>query len=533
MFRFGILLLVGLLCAPVDAVARFVLLDAIFDDKTLWDPLDRRGARYDEPILGPYDFGYEYVDTDGGTDHSVHLMDLVLDGAHRLTWSFKNQVEVSDGRLRVSFELLGDGDAYDVIIDGPDHRELPYFRLILADNGAILSLDGNSPTPVVRGAWTSITTIAVEVDFDLDFGTYDLAIDGVTVVSSESFGSLDYGISQIHIGHMDDGDLNGALEIDNLFVEWRPGTATPLLLADFDAEPVGAPIGTGGAALGQPVRVHACVPTVETGGFPSPSLRVADESTTIAGSARFEFLNEREVAAGDVSISLFFRVNTLESYTILLREQGSAADEFLSLTMSPNGILYLGDGAEIAHYHSMPYDAQVSIRLEAAFDMDNGRYTLWLDGVRVAHRRHHGQTGAGLGSLSVGTGYDTNLDGRIRVDGIEIHELPEGVSAVAENGAELPAGRLLARLPNPLHRSGTLPLEVAEPGRLRLDIVDASGRLLRTLLDDAVDAGTVAPAWDGRDARGRRLAAGLYFVRARFDGVGGTSTAARKIALVR
>lgn len=152
MLRLSLLVLIGLLLAPIEAGARFVLLDAVFDDRTLWEPLDRRGARFDEPILGPHDFGYEYVQLQSGTDYSLFLLDLLDDAPHRLTWSFKNNVEVMDGRLRMSVDLIGDGDGYDLIVDGPDPGEPPFVRVILEDGGTVLRADGNSPAPIACGS---------------------------------------------------------------------------------------------------------------------------------------------------------------------------------------------------------------------------------------------------------------------------------------------------------------------------------------------------------------------------------------------
>jgi hypothetical protein len=49
--------------------------------------------------------------------------------------------------------------------------------------------------------------------------------------------------------------------------------------------------------------------------------------------------------------------------------------------------------------------------------------------------------------------------------------------------------------------------------RVRLDIMDAGGRRVRTLADGPLDAGRSMLAWDRRDDRGARLGAGVYFIR--------------------
>jgi flagellar hook assembly protein FlgD len=46
-------------------------------------------------------------------------------------------------------------------------------------------------------------------------------------------------------------------------------------------------------------------------------------------------------------------------------------------------------------------------------------------------------------------------------------------------------------------------------------VFDLSGRLVRTLRQGRLEAGTQNIAWDGRDDDGRPAAGGIYFVRLR------------------
>ena len=50
-------------------------------------------------------------------------------------------------------------------------------------------------------------------------------------------------------------------------------------------------------------------------------------------------------------------------------------------------------------------------------------------------------------------------------------------------------------------------------GPAKLDVYDASGRLIRRLLDGAVQPGEHQASWDGRDNDGRPVASGVYFYR--------------------
>jgi len=59
----------------------------------------------------------------------------------------------------------------------------------------------------------------------------------------------------------------------------------------------------------------------------------------------------------------------------------------------------------------------------------------------------------------------------------------------------------------------SLRLALAEPGAARLAVYDLSGRRVALLLDGEQPAGERRLGWDGRDARGRPAAAGIYLLR--------------------
>jgi hypothetical protein len=71
---------------------------------------------------------------------------------------------------------------------------------------------------------------------------------------------------------------------------------------------------------------------------------------------------------------------------------------------------------------------------------------------------------------------------------------------------------LLGNHPNPFNPRTTVAFELAAPATVKLDVYDLSGRHVRTLVDGrTMPAGRHDAAWDGRDAAGRRVAAGVYF----------------------
>ena len=78
--------------------------------------------------------------------------------------------------------------------------------------------------------------------------------------------------------------------------------------------------------------------------------------------------------------------------------------------------------------------------------------------------------------------------------------------------------RLGPNYPNPFNPTTTIPFEIERAGWVRLTIFDASGRRVRTLIDENKEAGSHEQFWNGRDSRGKPVASGVYFLRLETEG---------------
>jgi hypothetical protein len=71
--------------------------------------------------------------------------------------------------------------------------------------------------------------------------------------------------------------------------------------------------------------------------------------------------------------------------------------------------------------------------------------------------------------------------------------------------------------PNPFaplrHGVMTIPFTLGQAGPVRLVITDVLGRVVRVLTDSDHAAGMHSVQWDGRDAFGAAVTAGVYFVQ--------------------
>ncbi len=73
--------------------------------------------------------------------------------------------------------------------------------------------------------------------------------------------------------------------------------------------------------------------------------------------------------------------------------------------------------------------------------------------------------------------------------------------------------RLGAPWPNPAGGATRISWGIDRAGRVDLSVYDVAGRRVRNLVRGRFGAGSHTARWDGRDAHGRRVASGVYFVR--------------------
>jgi len=109
-----------------------------------------------------------------------------------------------------------------------------------------------------------------------------------------------------------------------------------------------------------------------------------------------------------------------------------------------------------------------------------------------------------------------------------------GWTATSSDGTEdiPPAGLvnvLAQNFPNPFNPATRIAFSLEEAGRTRLDIFDAAGRLVRTLVDGNLPAARHEVSWNGMDRAGRPVSSGVYFYSITADGFRDT----KKMILLR
>jgi hypothetical protein len=85
---------------------------------------------------------------------------------------------------------------------------------------------------------------------------------------------------------------------------------------------------------------------------------------------------------------------------------------------------------------------------------------------------------------------------------------------VPENSSAIPSGFVLHHAyPNPFNPETTLRFELSESARVSIQVFDLCGKPVNILTDDTYQPGAYKIIWNGRDARNRLAATGIYFLR--------------------
>ncbi|MCU0754701.1 MAG: hypothetical protein MUE46_06205 [Xanthomonadales bacterium] len=187
-----------------------------------------------------------------------------------------------------------------------------------------------------------------------------------------------------------------------------------LLAATFNDRPLNAQIGTGGAAVGEPVSISTSLEAVVVppGGFPSPHLRLRKPATGPAITARFELQDSAEITAGEVRIGFSVRIEQSGgSFQVRVREQATAAESFLDLRLAGGQITASSAGTASSQIGS--YVAASTLAFELRFLLETGTHSILLNGVTLASNRPTGiSSGRGVGAVLFGFDSQVSSVGR-------------------------------------------------------------------------------------------------------------------------
>jgi len=106
------------------------------------------------------------------------------------------------------------------------------------------------------------------------------------------------------------------------------------------------------------------------------------------------------------------------------------------------------------------------------------------------------------------------------------------VTSSETNTAAMPdAFQLGQNYPNPFNPVTTISYQIQRDAHVSLGIYNATGQLVRNLVEEEKSSGIWLATWDGRNAAGEHLGSGIYFCRLQIDHGGIVET--RKMVLMR
>lgn len=183
----------------------------------------------------------------------------------------------------------------------------------------------------------------------------------------------------------------------------------PALYADFDNKTAGQPIGTRGGVFGEPMALAGLDAEVVAVAPGQNVLRISDDAPT--GSARrvrWQMMGNAEISEGEVKISFDLTASTWDRYSILVRERGTSAQDFITLTLRSTGQLNAQDAN--GDYLTIPnaYAANVPLHVDLVFDMDALTSSIVVNGNPISTARSFGITSRGIGSVLFGHASGSN-----------------------------------------------------------------------------------------------------------------------------
>jgi hypothetical protein len=107
----------------------------------------------------------------------------------------------------------------------------------------------------------------------------------------------------------------------------------------------------------------------------------------------------------------------------------------------------------------------------------------------------------------------------------------QGYNGTGLGGEIVPitATALLGNYPNPFTSSTGISYNVKQEGAVRLEIYNLKGQLVKTLFNGKAKSGSYQLTWNGDDAKGQAVSAGVYFYKMQ----AGSYTSTRKMVLVK
>lgn len=402
----------GLVLAP-----RYALY-ADFDNRTAGDPIGNRGATFGEPVdLGNLDANV--VENTPGQNRLRISNDLSNPGARRLRWQLMGAAEISEGEVRISFDLTPSArDNYSVLIRESTASAKTFLTLGFSSTGLISASDAMGT--INQTAYAANVPLHFELIFDMDARTSRMSINGASIFSGRAFGIPDRGVGRLLVGY-GSGSSGSTFDLDNVSISGA--LPFPVALnADFEDKTAGLPIGMGGAAVNEPFSKSANIDAIVVEEVPGVKiLDVSSSNTATALFLRWQLLDNLEVRSGLYIMDFDMLMATRDRYRVGLRERTSSSKSFLNLSFQANGTMSVDDANGSALLSGVTYDAGQVYQYRIVHDLGAGTYDVFRDGIPLIRERAHGVTTRGIGGILFSIDYGADTSAHLQFDSLRVY----------------------------------------------------------------------------------------------------------------
>jgi len=213
------LLVLSFLLASTSVSAQTTVLEANFDSKTVDAPAGKGGPAVGEPDSADPDIQATIRATPFAT-LSLEMQDTVDFGARFVRFTFLPGAEISTGIVSMHMDLwFTEMNSYLVYVREHAGNSLNFLSLRFEQTGLCVISDKGGLARNNLNTYTTDKSLAIDIVYDMDVGTYDLSFDGVLVVDDEPHNvDAGRGVGSIAMGTNNDSDLVGTLYADNILV---------------------------------------------------------------------------------------------------------------------------------------------------------------------------------------------------------------------------------------------------------------------------------------------------------------------------
>lgn len=201
------------------------------------------------------------------------------------------------------------------------------------------------------------------------------------------------------------------------------------LEALFNDKTVDSPIGTGGAALGEPLQVSNGDATVRSTPFGTPGLELVQTDPQYRMEAFFGFLDNVIPSTGLVVLSADFWFEDISAgheFQIRFYTEGYMANFFVMQFMAGPVLQVWTDGVPAETIATPPIGSVLPVLV--AFDLDAQKYSVWLNGESVVTDRAL-TAGGGPYQFLIGPRGTQTVGQRMWVDQIRVTDWMPSVAA--------------------------------------------------------------------------------------------------------